>query len=72
MKVKLESTSTIIDVNGVPGRLWEGKTDSGIIVQAVITRISVHNAYDQSQFERELNIQRAPFYPVAFPLKMII
>ena len=58
MKITLESTLQIvmIEVDGVsvPGRVWEGFTTSGVRVQALVTRIAVHRADDNSQFEREL------------------
>jgi hypothetical protein len=35
MKVTLESTTKIVDINnGVKARLWEGRTESGIEVHA--------------------------------------
>lgn len=60
MRVTLESTSRIVEVNGVPGRIWEGQTSSGVPCFALITRIAVHKDDDSSQFERELREQRAP------------
>lgn len=63
MRVTLESTSRIVEVVGekgaaVPGRVWEGHTQSGIPVFAVVTRIAVRADRDLSQFEAEL--QRCP------------
>lgn len=56
MRVTLESTTKMVTVNGVPARIWEGKTDSGIPVHAFITRIAAPDRpeIDFSQFEREL------------------
>lgn len=73
MKVTLESTTKIVELNGVPARVWEGETESGVKVHAFITRIAVHKNDDASQFEKELKEQRAPSADVAaIPLRMII
>lgn len=73
MKITLEQTTQIHQINGVPARLWEGKTESGIEIQVLITRIAVHNSQDCSQFERELQEQRPPSPNAqAFPLRMVL
>lgn len=60
MEVTLSNTTKIVDVNGVPARVWEGKTSSGIPVHCFITRIAVADNADRSQFERELHECRKP------------
>jgi hypothetical protein len=74
MKVTLESTSKIVEINGVPARVWEGKTESGIDVHCFITRVAVHKDDDTSQFERELKENTPPRNAdvQAYPLRMII
>ncbi len=74
MKVTLENTTKCVTLNGVPARIWEGETDSGIKVHAYITRIAVdENEKNLKQFEEELCEQRAPSAQIeAIPLKMII
>ena len=32
MRVRLEQTTKVVELNGVPARMWEGVTDSGIRV----------------------------------------
>ncbi|NJM09417.1 MAG: hypothetical protein HC883_00505 [Bdellovibrionaceae bacterium] len=54
MKITIESTSEIIQVNGVPARVWEGKTESGIDVFCLVTRIGIDKDADATEFEREL------------------
>jgi hypothetical protein len=72
MKITIESTGKIVQVNGVPAR-WEGRTDSGIPVHCFVTRIAVHNDADHSQFERELQECREPSADVAaIPLRLIL
>lgn len=63
MKLTLESTTKVVDVNGVPARVWEGHTASGIPVHCYITRIAVHVDAEQSQFEAELQECRPPRNP---------
>lgn len=73
MEVTLKNTSKIVQLNGVPGRVWEGHTSSGIPVIAFITRIAVPNGQDQTQFEKELQETAAPSAEAAaYPLRMIL
>lgn len=74
MKITLESTTKIVYLNGIPARVWEGKSKSGVNVVAMITRIAVPEAEDSSEFERELEACRpaSPAVDTAFPLHMIL
>lgn len=79
MKITIESTTQIIELETkdgrgrIPGRLWEGHTDSGIPVQCIVTRIAAPAAEDLTQFERELRECREPeTEPQAFSLRMIL
>ncbi len=73
MKITIESTTKIVRLNGVPARIWEGETDSGIPIHCFITRVAVHNDLNHEQFERELSECRAPSADVqAIPLRMIL
>jgi len=38
MIINIESTIKIVELNGAPARVWEGKTESGISVHCFITR----------------------------------
>lgn len=60
MKLTLESTTKIVELNGIPARVWEGETDSGIKVHAFVTRIAADASQDLAQFERELRECRRP------------
>jgi len=72
MRITIESTSKVVQLNGVPARIWEGKTESGIPVHYYVTRIAT-NSKDTSEFERELQRHRAPSAEVeAIPLRMIL
>ena len=74
MKISIESTSRIVSVNGVEGRVWEGTTDSGIQVLAVITRIAAPAGADLQQFEAELQETKPPSdaATTSFPLRMVL
>lgn len=77
MKVQLESTSKIVQIESpggsVPARIWEGHTESGIAVHAFITRIAAPAQADCTQFERELEETRAPSPAVeAISMRMIL
>lgn len=73
MKIEIESTTKIVQVNGVPARIWAGKTESGIPVHCYVTRIAVAKDTDASEFEAELQEHRAPTPEIeAIPLRMIL
>lgn len=73
MKVNLESTTKMVNLNGVPARIWEGQTESGIPVHAFVTRIAVHKDSDTDQFEAELKECRTPSADVqAYPARLVL
>ncbi|GAC1410709.1 MAG: hypothetical protein NVSMB64_20030 [Candidatus Velthaea sp.] len=76
MTIVLESTTKTVTVNGVPARIWEGRTiNSQIPVICFITRIAVKDdgVADHSQFETELQDQKAPSAKAeAWPLRLIL
>ena len=73
MKIEIESTEKIVELNGVPARIWEGKTTSGIPVHCFITRISPQSNDNIEQFEMELKEQRSPSAGVmSYPLRMVL
>jgi hypothetical protein len=73
MKITIESTSKIIEINGVPARVWEGQTESGIAVHCFITRIAVDKENDTAQFDKELQQTKAPTADIqSYPLRIIL
>lgn len=54
MKVTLQNTTKMVELNGVPARIWEGTTESGIKVHAFITRIACDRDADQEEFQKDL------------------
>ena len=65
MKLIIESTSKLVVVDGVPARIWEGHTDTGIPVHCFVTRVA-------AQIERELQEHRAPSIANGYPLRMLL
>ena len=74
MKITIESTEKIVHLNGVPARIWEGITDSGIKVHCYITRLAIDKDEPNSaQFEKEFHEHRVPSAEIqAIPLRMIL
>jgi hypothetical protein len=73
MKIAIQSTSKIVEINGVPARVWEGITENGVAVTCLITRIAVKREADCSQFERELKEQKPPSAELnAWPMRMVL
>lgn len=80
MKIMLESTNRIVEVREgthclVHGRVWQGKTESGIPIAVVITSLAVEAERDQSQFQAELqqqHVEPQEYSVKAFPLRFII
>jgi hypothetical protein len=74
MLVRLQSTTRLVTVNGIQGRVWEGQTESGNDVYAVIVRIATRVENDQEQLQNELRECRAPSDGSigAFPLRMVL
>jgi hypothetical protein len=73
MKVTLESTAKTVHLNGIPARVWEGHTESGIPAHAFITRIACDLDADAAEFERDLNDCRPPSAEIAaYPARLVL
>lgn len=73
MKITIESTHKLVHLNGVPARIWEGTTDSGIALHCYVTRVAVSDSADCSQFEKELQEHRKPSVDVAnIPFRLVL
>ena len=60
MEIKIKATETLTEINGIPVRLWEGRTEQGIDCKVFVHRIAVHKDEDAAQFEKELKEQMPP------------
>ena len=81
MKIIMESTNKIVTLlnragdDGVPARIWQGKTESGIPVIVYVTRLQVQTRSPEGQceFAAELQECAAPSTEVAaIPLRLIL
>lgn len=73
MEIQLHNTEKVVFLNGVPARIWEGQTASGVRIHAYITRIGVEDSQDLAEFEGELATASAPSREMeAIPLRMLI
>jgi hypothetical protein len=78
MKVTLESTSKVVELNGTPARIWEGTTERGVPVFAFITRIApaIENPPPDvcAEFEADLMATRAPSAAIsaAIPSRLVL
>lgn len=76
LKLELEPTTQVVTINGATvGRVWHGKTDAGVPVQAVI--VSVACASDQTaeneRLSHELTETKQPCpEPRAFDMRFVI
>ena len=60
MKIQIEATDKLTQIDGVPVRLWEGVTELGTKCKVFVHRIAVHKDEDSEQFDLELTEQMLP------------
>ncbi len=74
MKITIESTNKIVRLNGIPARIWEGETASGIRIHCFITRIAVGKDEPRvEEFAAELEETVAPSPEIAvYPSRLIL
>lgn len=76
MKLLLESTTKVVELNGLPARIWEGTTESGIKVHAFLTRVAISAEEEDEvpgQFKKELQECKPPSAELqVYPLRMIL
>lgn len=79
MELKLQPTGRLVTVNNAPARIWEGVSDKGVKVSAVISSVvpNSHDAADHVAFKEELvaagTLKRPAFESsVAIPLRMVL
>lgn len=64
MKITIESTENLTQIEGVPVRLWEGVTEGGVRCKVFIHRLAVHHDDNATQFDAELKEQLQPGVPI--------
>jgi hypothetical protein len=74
MEIEATSTDRIVTLNGVPARIWEGRTKRGkIACYLFVTRIAVRDTADTREFEAELEEHEPPSKEAAsFPSRMVL
>jgi len=73
MIITIQNTEKVVTLDGVPARVWEGTTDSGIEVICFMTRILVPEDDRQDVFLRELQQCEKPSVAAeAIPLHLIL
>ena len=72
MHITLEPTATIERVNGVPARLWTGRTDQGIEITAWINFVRVRADADAAAFEASLQTVEVHRELVSFDMRMVL
>jgi len=70
MKLEITATEKLTKIDGVPVRLWEGKTERGIPVKVFVHRIAVHKDHESIELEMELKEQLPP--DVVYALRQIL
>jgi hypothetical protein len=57
MKITIESTPQIVEINGGLVRVWDGVTESGRKCYVFVHTIAVHESEDATEFDREVEEQ---------------
>jgi hypothetical protein len=60
MTITIHSTTKIVNLNGLPCRIWEGVSARGLRVHCFIPQIAVDADADTSEFQKELEEHEAP------------
>lgn len=60
MKIVIESTDQVTDVDGIPVRVWNGMTEQGTPCVVLVHRLVVRSDADTERFERELLTMPTP------------
>lgn len=60
MKIEIASTGEVTRLDGVPVRVWVGRTKGGVDCLVFVHRLAVRRNEDQGEFERELQDMGPP------------
>ena len=73
MKVTLESTTKIVELNGIQCRVWQGETARGVPCHAYIPLIGADKDFDTSEFDADLQERVAPRPDLdVIPLRLLL
>lgn len=71
MKLQIESTPKLTELDGVQVRLWQGKTEEGVECLVFVHRIAVDSNADTTAFERAFKEAGTPGGATLVPLAEI-
>jgi hypothetical protein len=71
MKIELQSTGQIVELDGQLCRVREGTTAAGVKLTAFIARVAIERRADAREFERELIESKQPRPTEAWPTRMV-
>jgi hypothetical protein len=60
VRISIESTGHVLELDGVPVREWRGRTEGGIEVLVFVHRVAVPDDADCAAFDRELRETMVP------------
>lgn len=60
MKITIESTEMLTEIDGRKCRVWRGVTERGVQCDVLVTRLRVRSDADCTQFENELQEMGEP------------
>lgn len=74
MKIEIEPTGTIQEVNGQRCRIWEGKTDKGVPVKAWVATVSPQTRDEavNAQFARDLKEVKGDHVAHAYDIRLFV
>lgn len=74
MIITIESTNKIVEIDGIPARIWEGTAHDGIKLHCYITRIAIDkNETRLTEFEKQLTLCITPSPQIdAMPNRLIL
>ena len=74
MKIEIEPTGTIQEVNGTRRRIWEGKNDKVVPVKAWIATVSpqTNDEAINAEFARDLKEVKGEHHAHAYDLRLFV
>ena len=71
MKLTIEATEKLTELDGVPVRLWNGTTETSVKCLVFVHQIAVHNSEDPASFDRSLLPVATPAGALMVPLASV-
>lgn len=68
MRITIESTDQLTNLDRVPVRVWEGVTERGVKCYVFVHRVAVHEDADAARLDAELRETLPPGRTIALSL----